>query len=249
MIGHQQLRGVLGQRLARQAVLRRPIEEMAGQQDHVLAPFAQRRQRHRHDIEPIIEILTEPVFLDQPRQVLVGGGDDADIDADRLRPADRGHFARLEHAEQPCLRLHRHVADFIQEQGAALRLFELAGGPRLRTGKGPLFVAEQFGFDQFARNGRHVDRDKGTGATLTQAMDGFGHQLLARSRLAQHQDAEIIGKNAGNGAIDFLHRRRSPHQRQAVMRQSLLARVRPARSMPQGVRNSARQLIEIKRLW
>ena len=80
-------------------------------------------------------------------------------------------------------------------------------------------------------------------------MDGFCHQFLARPRLAQHQDAEIIGKNPGDGAIDFLHRRRAPDQRQAIMRQPLFRRISAARSMPQGVRNSARQLIEIERLW
>ncbi len=56
----------------------------------------------------------------------MGGGDDADIGADRRAPADGDVFALLQHAQQARLRLERHVADLVEEQRAALRLLEAA---------------------------------------------------------------------------------------------------------------------------
>src|SRR3546814_2235386 len=82
-------------------------------------------------------------------------------DLDRFGAADGRDLSGLKDAQQPGLRLHRHVADLVQEQRAALRLLELAGGAGMGAGEGPFFVTEQFRFDQFAGDGGHVDRHEG----------------------------------------------------------------------------------------
>ena len=56
----------------------------------------------------------------------MAGGDDPHIGADRVVAADRHELALLQHAQEPGLRLERHVADLVQEQGAALGLLEAA---------------------------------------------------------------------------------------------------------------------------
>ena len=103
---------------------------MPDQVGHVLDALAQRRQPQRHDVEPVEQVLAEQALLDQDAQVLVGGGDDAHIGLDRGAPADRGVLALLQHAQQPGLRLHRHVADLVEEQRAAFGLLEAAGAAR-----------------------------------------------------------------------------------------------------------------------
>ena len=57
---------------------------------------------------------------------MMGRGDDAGVGADRHAATDGGEFAFLQHAQQPRLRLERHVADFIEKQGPAMRLLEPA---------------------------------------------------------------------------------------------------------------------------
>ena len=89
-------------------------------------PLAQRRQPQRHHVEPEEQILAEQALLDQDAQVLVGRGDDAHIGLDRRAAADGRVLALLQHAQQPRLRLHRHVADLVEEQRAALGLLEAA---------------------------------------------------------------------------------------------------------------------------
>ena len=118
---------------------------MPDQIGHVLDALAQRRQPQRHDVEAEEQVLAEQALLDQDAQILVGGGDDAHVGLDRGTAADGGVFALLQHAQQPGLRLHRHVADFVEEQRAALGLLEPAGGAGVGTGEGAALMAEQFG--------------------------------------------------------------------------------------------------------
>jgi hypothetical protein len=84
-----------------------------------LAALAERRQFERDDAQAVEEVLAEAAVLDHLRQVRVGGGDDADADASRLRVAQRVDPAGLEEAEQLGLDLEREVADFVEEDGAA----------------------------------------------------------------------------------------------------------------------------------
>jgi hypothetical protein len=55
----------------------------------------------------------------KPAQILVARRHDPDVGLDRGTAADGGVFALLQHAQQPCLRFHRHVADFVEKQRAA----------------------------------------------------------------------------------------------------------------------------------
>ena len=112
----------------------------------------------------------------------MGGGDDAHIAAHLDVVADALEDPLLQHPQQLDLHRRAHVADFIEEQRAAFGDFEaaLAGGHG--TGEGALLVAEQFGFQQFGRNGAAVDGNEGPLAAWTQIMDGAGRDFLAGAR-------------------------------------------------------------------
>ena len=100
---------------------------MPDQVGNVLGALAQRRQPQRHDVEAEVQIFAEQALLDQDTKILVGRGDDAHIGLDRRAAADGRVFALLQNAQQPRLRFHRHVADFVQEQRAAFGQLETAG--------------------------------------------------------------------------------------------------------------------------
>jgi hypothetical protein len=76
------------------AALAVQAEEVQGQLIDVIAPFPQRRGLHRDHVQAIEQVFAEPAFFHQAFQVLIGGGDDAHIDTDRLPRADalEGHF-------------------------------------------------------------------------------------------------------------------------------------------------------------
>jgi hypothetical protein len=58
------------------------------QRRHVLAPLAQWRQRDRHHVEPVVQVLAEVAPGDQRRQALVGRRDDAHVGLQRRFAAD-----------------------------------------------------------------------------------------------------------------------------------------------------------------
>ena len=59
-----------------------PLEEHLRQLLHVLLPLAQRRQRQRHDVEPVEEVLAELAPRDGAPEVAMGGRDDPHVDPD-----------------------------------------------------------------------------------------------------------------------------------------------------------------------
>src|SRR5436305_229147 len=97
---------------------------MLDQQRNIVLPLAQRRQLYRDHVEAIEEILAELPLIHHLAEVDVGGGDDPDIDPDRLDPAEAHEIALLDHPEQLRLRLERHVANLVEEDAAAIREIE-----------------------------------------------------------------------------------------------------------------------------
>ena len=104
----------------------------------------------------MIQILAELAFADQFFQIAMRGHDHAHVHLDRPVAADALHFLLLQHAQQLGLHERGHVADLVQKQRAAVRLFELAEVPRGGAGERAFFVAEQLGFDQLGGNGGAV---------------------------------------------------------------------------------------------
>ncbi len=76
---------------------------MVRQDGNVAAPVAERRQGHHLEGQAVQKVGAEPILLDQLRQMLVGRGDDADVDLNRPRRADARDFAIFDRAEQPIL--------------------------------------------------------------------------------------------------------------------------------------------------
>src|SRR5215469_11473801 len=64
------------------------VEEVAGKNRNVFLAVAQRRNKEGNDVEAIEQILAEAAVRDFLFEILVGGGDDADVHADGLIRAD-----------------------------------------------------------------------------------------------------------------------------------------------------------------
>ena len=154
----------------------------------VLLALSQRRQLDLDALQPVIEILAEPAFLNELLQVLMRGRHQTHVHGDRPPAAHPGHLALLEHPQQPHLKAGLHVADLVQEEGAAVGQLELARA-RLHSGRHTALDAEQLAFEQRLRQRRAVDGDERPLAAR-QMMKELGHQLLARAALAAHQDVD-----------------------------------------------------------
>ena len=73
------------------------------------------------DVQPVVEILTEPALVHHMPKIAVGRGDDPDVDLDRFHSAQAHELALLHDAQQLGLRVWRDVADLIEEDAALVR--------------------------------------------------------------------------------------------------------------------------------
>src|SRR5439155_4824654 len=64
------------------------LHEETDQRGDVVGSLAQRRDLDREDVQAVVEVVAEALLLDQPGQVAVRRGDQADVDLDRPGAAD-----------------------------------------------------------------------------------------------------------------------------------------------------------------
>ena len=173
-----------------------PLDEMRRQHRDVVGPLAQRRNRDRKHRQAEIEILAELPRRDLRAQVAVGRGDDAHVHLQQRGAADALEALFFERAEDLRLQVQRQIADFVEEQGAAVRQLEFSGLARAGAGERAFLVAEQLGFEQVLRNRRAVDRDKRTVGSRTEHVQRAGEQLLAGAALAFEQHRRVGARRA-----------------------------------------------------
>src|SRR3989475_9133630 len=103
------------------------------------------------------------------------------------------------------LRLQReaHVRDFVEEQRAAPGLLEPTDLARDGAREGALLVPEQLALEQVLGNGGAVDRDERPRGLRAVMMDGAGHDLLARPRLALDEHGRLARRDARHELVDL----------------------------------------------
>src|SRR5262245_14243943 len=96
----------------------------------------------------------------------------------------------LDAAEQLRLRREREIGHLVEKQRPAVGGFKLPS-PAAHTRRGPLFDAEQLGFEQrFDKRGA-IDGDERAVATKTEIVNLPRDELLADAALAFEQHGEV----------------------------------------------------------
>src|SRR5215471_12544645 len=164
-----------------------PGDEIPHQERQVLTPLAQRWQRYRKDVEPVIEIFPKVAGGYMLDQIAVGCRNDTHIHAGGLHRSQALEFAVLQYAQELGLQVEGEFADLVQEDRAGIREFEasyLAGeGAR----EGALLMPEEFTLDERRGQGRTVDFDQRPVFARTAVVNGPRDEFLARTRFAQDQ--------------------------------------------------------------
>ena len=97
------------------------------------------------------------------------------------------------------LELEGKVADFVEEEGAAVGELEATNFLADGAGESAAFVAEEFGFEKTTGNGGAIDFDEGAIAARAEIVDGAGEEFLAGAGFAEEQD----GGAGGGGKFDL----------------------------------------------
>src|SRR2546423_12790377 len=91
---------------------------------NVFEPLAKRRQRDRKNRKTIKQVFSKCAVANSFFKIDIRRGYHANIAAKHSLSADTRELAVLKHAQQPYLRLHRHLADLVEKQRPAIGFFE-----------------------------------------------------------------------------------------------------------------------------
>ncbi len=153
----------------------------------------------------MIEILAKRAASERRAHVDVGGADHAHVDRNRLVPAQALDLPALQEAQQAGLALHRHVADFVEKQGAAVCRLDPADFTAMRAGECAAFVAEQFREHQLVRNRAAIDGDERSRRAWGAAVDRHRGQFLAGARFPRDEHGRVVQGELANRAIQVPH--------------------------------------------
>ena len=137
------------------------MHKVRHQHRNVFQPMTERRKGNGEHIEAVVEIHSEQLLGDQRGEILIGCGHDAHVDAMGMRAAQPFELLLLQNPQQLRLQFERNIADFIQEQRAAVRRFETADLLRHGAREGAPFVTEELAFEKSQRNRRAVQLHEG----------------------------------------------------------------------------------------
>ena len=194
------------------------LDEGLGEGGNVFLVVAQGGHVDVEDVEAVVEIVAQLAAGDGFFGNLVGGGQDADIDGGFGLAAEAAQLAVFEDAEQLGLGADRHLADFVEQEGAAFGQLEAAGAALQGSGEGAFLVAEDLAFDEGFRDGGAVDGDKGLVLAGRKLVDGAGDQLLAGAAFAGDEDRGGAGGDQLDEAEDLLHLGRGADQASRAFR-------------------------------
>ena len=176
-------------------------------------PVAQRRHPDVDDVQPVVEILAERLVGNALDQDAIGRGDDAHVDARLdLIGADALNFAGLEESEQQALHARARLADFVHEDGAAVRLLERTEPIAVGAGEAAPDVTEELGLEQRLRKRRAVDRDERRAAARAAGVNEARDDFLARPALAGDQNLGVAARRVEDFFLEVEDRRTRPDE-------------------------------------
>src|ERR1700690_3554306 len=110
--------------------------------------------------EAIKQVFAEFPINDGFLQILVGGGDDADVHVNLFVAAQRTNFAFLKDAIEFHLHRQIHIADLVHEERATVRSLEKPTAILIGPCKSALHIAKKFGFQEGFRKSAAINRNE-----------------------------------------------------------------------------------------
>jgi hypothetical protein len=166
-------------------------DEMQDQRRDILGPLSQRWDQDGKDVEAIEQILAEVAGSDLLFQIAVGGGDEAQVDADGAGSSHALELQILEDPQELRLQLGRDLSDFVEEDRPLIGELEAAHPLGDGSGEGPLLVSEQLAFEEPGGDGGAVDLHERSIAPSAQAVNRARHQLLPGAGLALDENRRV----------------------------------------------------------
>src|SRR6185312_9221483 len=155
---------------------------------NVFAPLAQWRQLQLDHIQPVEQISTESTRSGKFLKITIAGSNHTRSHLNHFGPADRHHFAFLQHTQKLDLQPGTSLAYLVQKNSAFAGVFKDAALSSGRSSERALNVAKQFRLQQRFRQRSTIDGNEGRAGARTMRVYGSRNQFFARARFSRYQD-------------------------------------------------------------
>jgi hypothetical protein len=150
--------------------------------------------------------------LDEALKVLVGRGNDPDVDLDHSASANPCKGLLLQHPNDLALCLQRHVRHLVKQQRSAVRPLESADLGRRVGSLGPGFSPKEFALETVRMHRGAVECDEGLPAAPRALVQQPGHDLLAGPRRTGDQHPAAGRRDLLDGLAQMHYDRRRAKQ-------------------------------------
>ena len=192
---------LMGMPLAMQWVL----EEVLGEERDVAGALAKGWELDGDDVDAVVEVFAEAAGAGHLFEVFVGGADEAEVDFAEGAAAEALHHVVFEDAEELGLKGEGEGCDLVEEEGAGVGEFDLAGAGFGGAGEGSAFAAEEFGLDEVLGEGGAVEADVGLVGARAEGDEGAGDELFAGAAFAADEDVDVAAGDLLDGVVDGAH--------------------------------------------
>src|SRR5208282_287620 len=177
---------------------RRLRHEASREHRNVLAAVAERRDADGKLSKAVIEVGAEAAAGDAGLKLLVGGGNQANIEGCGMDAAEGAQLALLDDAQELDLSRGREIADLIEEESATLGGLEVAGLRAIGAGKSASMVAEELGFDDIFRERATIDGNERHRPAVALLVHCSRDEFLAGPGFPGDKDGEIRLRHAAD---------------------------------------------------
>src|SRR5690348_11987994 len=135
----------------------------------------------------------------------MGSGHHPNIHFNHFLAADPLERAVLQNLQQLRLQTDIHVADFVQQEGSAVGIFEHAGFLLKRPSERASFISKEFALDKFGRKRRAVELQEWFVGSRRARMKLAGEHFLAAAGLSLNQYGCFGPTDLADEILNFPH--------------------------------------------
>ena len=165
--------------------------KVRGEPFDVVAALAQRRQRGRDRVQPVIQVFTEQTLAHHRREIAVGGAQHPHVHRHLSRRADPSKCRRIQHPQQLHLRRQTDFANLVEKDRAAVRHLEQTRFCAVSARERAAFVPEELALKERLLQGGAFDHDERLSPPCAPRVYEFGDHLLAGAGLARDQHVRV----------------------------------------------------------
>ncbi len=183
--------------------------EGAREELHVALAITQRRQLDARDGEAEEEVVAEASFLHLAIEIATRRREDANVALDPAVAADPLGLAALDRAKELRLECDVEIADFVDEERAAVGLLEDAAAHGGSARERALLVTEERRLHERAGERGTVEYDERSFRARARLVDRFGELLFAGAGFTFDRARNVGRGDLARERVDSLHRRTS----------------------------------------